>query len=142
MPCASFFQRARVLMKTGERSFAVQLAVDKEGLKFLPGIIEIHCTKVDWGNHAMLLPPGKKGAVEGSCCPGMADMKEQQLFWKRLENMGSAAMFVSSPVKEEHGLYSATCGGAMELHEGVEVKLGHYAPGMHAFMRCELRVRI
>jgi hypothetical protein len=44
------FRRAKVFRRIGSSSFAVQVAAsDKEEAALLPGIIQVHCSNVDWG---------------------------------------------------------------------------------------------
>ena len=132
------FLPAKVFRRTGEKSFSVQLMTAPGG-KYLPGVVEVHCTKVDWGNHPMLAVDQLSGDSRGQCEDKTRSGGWQ--LWERLQTMGTAEMFITpgtSSATSEPGIVKGR--GHMGVSEGVEICLGQYEPRRHAFMRCELRV--
>lgn len=104
------FHRAKIFRRIGSSSFAVQL-LQQDETKFMPGIIQVHCSDVDWGY------------LGGDC-------DRQLQLERRLCKMGTA-VGVFSGMDEHEGIH---------LHEGVRIALGPYDAKLRAFVQCRLRV--
>jgi hypothetical protein len=121
---AAEFRRAKVFRRTGCSSFAVQLADEalppassEDGPpSFLPGIILVHCTEVDWGYLAR---------------------RDPDLLEKRLCKMGTPASLFVAGAEDS---FQSQGTSVILVGEGVSVALGRYDARLKGFVQCRLKV--
>lgn len=107
---AMSFREARLFRRTGRFSYSVQLQGS-------PGVVEIHCTEVNWGH---------LDACEDS----------SRRLQDRLVYLGTAGMFV--PGARNECKYNPIGHGA----ERLLVEVGPYEPSLKAFVQCRMKVLV
>jgi hypothetical protein len=121
------YRRAKVFRRMGQSSFAVQLVDEKRSsessrLTYMPGIIHVHCSDVDWGH-----------MIKDKCTVELE---------RRLARLGTMGMFSPSdqmPTSAADTLHQEMV-RHVEVHEGVRISLGAYDAKLKAFVGCALKV--